>query len=230
MKTLIITIVSLALGAAFVHAQGLIEIAARPVGSVMTNTSSFYNQNAGTFSRGPIPTQPQAGAAYYFALLIASTTTAGDASPLGSDWSQAIVGAGTSFGTPGDFITASNSVNLVGGVSGTGGTVGVPVNGWVPGATMQMMLVGWSANLGPSWSQVSGELSSSIWNSAGYFGNSGIASILSGGYGLPATPPESIFGAAIQGFDMFAVVPEPSTLVLVGFGGLSMLFLRRRKV
>jgi len=219
---------SLVAGAAFVHAQGLISIAGRPVGSVQTNTSSFLNQGSGTVIRGAIPTQPQAGAVYDFALLIATTTTAGDSTPLGADWSQAQISGGG-----GAFITASNSVNLAGGVSGTGGTPGVGVTGWAPGAAMNIMLVGWSAGLGSSWAQVAPLLAASFAGNSilnQYFGYSGIANIASGGVGSPASPATSIFGAGIQGFDLFAVpVPEPTTLALAGLGGLSMLFLRRRK-
>jgi len=211
-----------------VHAQGLISIASRPVGSIQTNTSQYFAQNSGTFTRGPIPTQAVAGPAYYFALLIASTTTAGDASPLGPDWSQAQI-----FGGGGAFITATNSLNLTGGVSGTGGISGVAVAGWAPGTSMDVMLVGWG-DFGSSWSQVKSELQAPDFpdgNSDSFFGYSGIASVTSGGAGSPPGPAVSIFGSGIQGFDLFSVatIPEPTTLALAGLGGLSMLFLSRRK-
>ncbi len=223
MKAILIPLIALAFGTTCVQAQSLISIAGRPVGSVQTNTSVIGGSGGIT---GPIPTQTQAGAASYFALLIASTTTAGDTSPFGPDWSQAQV-----FGSPGTFITATNSLNLVGGVSGTGGVNGVAVDGWIPGTAMNLMLVGWSANLGTSWSQVSGELPpGNLSGYFGYFGYSAIANLTSLGYGSPPPPPQSIFGAGIQGFDLFASpVPEPATLALAGLGGLSMLFLRRHK-
>jgi hypothetical protein len=226
MKKILVTMLGLVAGATFVHAQGLVEIAARPAGSVQTNTSSFYLQNPGSQVRGAIPTQATVGAAYDFALLIASTTTAGDSSPLGADWSQAQI-----FGGGGAFVTASNSVNLAGGVSGSGGISGVGVTGWAPGTAMNVMLVGWSAGLGSSWSQVAGLFQAGLNSPGNYFGFSGIANIISGGSGSPASPPTSIFGAGIQGFDLFSAVqvPEPTTLALAGLGGISMLFLRRRK-
>jgi PEP-CTERM motif-containing protein len=227
MKKLILTTIGLFAGATLIHAQGAIEIAARPAGSVQTNTSSFYAPGAGT--AGAIPTQVNAPGAYDFALLIATSTSAGDVSPSGADWTQAQIFGG---GGP---ILVSNSVNIAGGISGTGGAGGVSVAGWAAGTTMDVLLVGWSSNLGSSWSTVSAEFNGGAaggaWNTSGYFGYSGIAAITSGGAGTPASPPESIFGAGIQGFTLYAVspTPEPTTLALAGLGGLSMLFLRRRK-
>jgi hypothetical protein len=235
MKKLLATVIGLTVGAVFVHAQGTIEISARPVGAVLTNTDSFYNQSAAGATTG----ETYAGTAgnvqaYDYALLIASTTTAGDASPLGGDWSQAAIS-----GSPSTFITASNYSTVAGAVEGSGGVSGVAVNSWTPGTDMDIMLVAWSSNLGSSWTTIEGELGNgtqgaAAWTANGFFGYSAVASIESGNFGTPAAGPTSIFGATgIQGFSLFAVtpsaVPEPTTLALAGLGGLSMLFLRRRK-
>jgi len=230
MKKLILIAIGLATGATLVNAQGLIEISSRPAGSVTTNTSSFYAQGTGTFTTGETYSGNVAPGAYDYALLIASTTTAGDVSPSGADWSQAQIFGG---GGP---ITASNYNGAVfGAISGNGGVSGVGVAGWAAGTADDLLLVGWSSNLGSSWAQVSaqfdGGAAGGAWTASGYFGYSAIASVISGGAGTPASPPESIFGAGIQGFSLYAVqpTPEPATLALAGLGGLSMLFLRRRK-
>ncbi len=117
--------------------------------------------------------------------------------------------------------------NWVGGIGTQGGT------------TNNIVLVGWSSNLGTSWSAVEPILAN--WDTEGsfvlgipYFGESNT------GYIVPNTgnPGAQVFttvadfnGLPINSPNMqlYAAVPEPSTFALAGLGGLSLLLFRHRK-
>ena len=133
--------VALATGATLVHAQGLFKISGGLSGGVIqTNTSSFYSQNTGTFTTGTMANS-LSGQVYDFAVLVASSTTAGDANPSGSDWSQAEISGSL---TP---VTATNYA-VAGDILGPGGSSGWAENNLALGGSLEFMLVGWSANLG----------------------------------------------------------------------------------
>jgi hypothetical protein len=91
------------------------------------------------------------------------------------------------------------------------------------------MVVAWSASLGADWATASSWGPSFASSPAGYFGYSNVGTI------IPTTAPAS--GASIIGGSsaqpgqiiLYALTPEPTTLALVGLGGLSALLLRRRK-
>jgi hypothetical protein len=148
-------------------------------------------------------------------------------------------------------LTATNS-NIAGRL--------VPVNPnleavvpWAQGTTNNIMLVGWSANLGTSWASVSNELAQL------YIGNLSLlpAAALNGQYvffGETATgfinpnlapasgatlfaPTATANGSPIYSLntqlDLLPMdllpIPEPGTIMMVGFGGLSLWLFRRRK-
>ncbi|HEU6447290.1 MAG TPA: PEP-CTERM sorting domain-containing protein [Verrucomicrobiae bacterium] len=168
---------------------------------------------------------------FYFALLYMPTT-------------------GTSFGTAlsvGNFASWSfTGLMATNNASGTAGRLNpvAPNTGatvpWSNGTTNNIVLVGWSANLGTSWLSVSNEL-------AGFFltGQSTIADAYFGvstvGYINPGTvnPGVSPFGTSAQSYGLpinslntqlyLLPVPEPTTLALAGLGGLTLLAFRRRK-
>jgi hypothetical protein len=118
---------------------------------------------------------------------------------------------------------------------------------WSPGTTNNIMLVGWSANLGSSWSVVSNELANwnnelLLFNSAAFFGESATGYITT--LATTATIGSTVFGNAhtAQGLpisslntqlyllpDTFMPTPEPATFALLGWGGLSVWLLHRRK-
>jgi len=105
------------------------------------------------------------------------------------------------------------------------------------------MIVGWSANEGTSWATVVLELNGTEpWPVTGpdsWFGQTPVAfNYAGGGSGLP-TPAAAVSvwaGSAatqlpgsggVSGVILLPI-PEPSTMVLAGLGGLSLLLFRRR--
>jgi len=79
-------------------------------------------------------------------------------------------------------------------------------------------------------------LTGNFGTASGNFGISAVATGISGGAGVPASPAYNLFGGAtgIQtGFNANtvggAVVPEPSSMALAGLGAAALLIFRRRK-
>jgi hypothetical protein len=142
-------------------------------------------------------------------------------------------------------MTAVNYTGFAGGIKGTGGSSGTAVAGWSAptdptygtSEEANFVLVGWSANLGTTWSAVSAELSSGNWLADGYFGVSSLGYSYAGG-GPNTLNAVNIFGVSqgapgglANGITLYSVsvVPEPCTMALLGLGGLSMFMIRRRK-
>jgi hypothetical protein len=134
-------------------------------------------------------------------------------------------------------IGATNTVNP--GRLGGGASVLTSAND-PTGVGNQFVVAGWSSNVATNglagWLTVSNELSLSTWttlnNLTGYFG---ISQVGTGVGSASSGSPELLFttssGTGIQlGWNLYVVpVPEPGTLALAGFGGLSLLLFRRRK-
>jgi len=131
------------------------------------------------------------------------------------------------------------------GPSGASALTGV--NHWPADTTQAVLLVGWSANLGSTWSTVLNELQN--WSTLGAaFGNNtpnaayfGVSSFGSGVASVASTETANqVIGAAageifnnasspVQLDELGNVVPEPGTLALAALGGASLLLFRRRK-
>jgi len=124
-----------------------------------------------------------------------------------------------------------------GRVNATPATTAAPVP-WAAGTTDNIVLVGWSENLGTTWGAVSNMLAnwSTLQIANAYFG------ISSAGYEAPGSAdPGSTFiggGASATGFPiqslltplyLIPVVPEPTTLALAGLGGLGLMLFRRQR-
>jgi len=196
-----------------------------PTAGITTNAITTY---AGTPSGIPGATSGKTLApalTFDYALLFATSTTAGDSSPLGADWQLATLQGGGQ-------LLGNNFAASPGGLTGPNLANGVQVDMAV-GTTYSAMLVGWSATLGSTWGAVSALLQqnfSSVSTAGQYYGQTGIGTVTpfsAAGAGVPAMFPTTFpLGSLTLGV---IPTPEPTTLALAGLGGLSMLFLRRRK-
>jgi hypothetical protein len=180
--------------------------------------------------------QASSGLVYYYELLY-NTAFTGSQAPV-PDYATLFGGTWLDTG-----LTATNS-SVAGRIQMINYSTAATVP-WSRGTTNNIMLVGWSANLGTDWLTVSNILAN--WYNGGvgttmevaYFGESAT------GYINPGTdnPGVSIFGSypvANVGLPIYnpstspmnlyiLPVPEPGTLSLACLGGFSLLLLRRRR-
>ena len=217
------------LGAA--NAQGLIKL-------YNASTSYAISTNGGPMGTvgGIGRTASGAGAAnmYYYALLI-SPTAPTSTDPLVGGMTQALMNSDGI--TP---VTGTNFTLAAGGIVGPGAlsAYGVAIANWDFGTMQYVQIVGWSANLGPNWSHVVNELTTLSFDSpvlvtgGYYYGYSNVGQVTSNLLGPPEGVAATVFnaGGISAGFDLnYVTIPEPSTIVLAGLGGLSLLLFRRRK-
>jgi len=151
-------------------------------------------------------------------------------------------------GTWKDTTLGAVNAGSAGRLTATGNTVNNATVPWDTGTTDNIVMVGWSADLGTSWVGVSNILAklaqgnnslllTQLAGQQGYFGVSTVGFInpLANG----TAPGASVFGTAAtsQGTPIFSLntplyflpVPEPATLALAGLGGLSLLLFRRQR-
>jgi hypothetical protein len=216
----IIAMLLIAAGAySYANAQGLVEvfnIGAANANSTNTGVSA-YNNPPGT-QAGGTGGATAVGGTFYYALLIAATGgPAPSANPTSGAWSLGLM---------------ATNYAAAGGIRAAGGAAGTSVAGWAGGTTDYIELVGWSASLGSTWSQVEAEVASGNYLANGFFGVSSVGQVTAASAPSPAT---SIFGGTglSSGITMFSVTPlptpEPGSIALAGLGGMALLALRRKK-
>ena len=133
-------------------------------------------------------------------------------------------------------LSATNS-NNAGRLQVVNANSGATVQAFTPGVNVDLMVAGWSANMGSSYTNVLAQIVNKTYLNGGlndYFGLSSTAFI------APATtstsPGTTIFGSGAGQLTslntpLFELnpTPEPATMALAGLGGLSLLALRRKK-
>ena len=232
MKKLVITIgcVLAVTGAAF--AQGTVNWSTISFANVTAQTNAteisplFGGAATGTGTVGATAGSALGGTGFYYELLYT-----GGANPAPIPGSIASLLSWSDTG-----LQASNNPTTLGRLSVMNGNAGAIVP-WSTGTTDNIVLVGWSANLGATW----GAAESILTNSATFPANSFLGFTTSGYVTTLATttsPGSAVFGApTIEGTPIVSLltqlyalpVPEPTTMALAGLGGLAMLLIRRRK-
>jgi hypothetical protein len=244
MKKLVLTIGAALVVGGVAFAQGTIQWTA-PAGNFtgQTNTTTLSFIQGSTPTGGGTIGNTTTTLGFYYELLYSTTAFNGSgiaqpnstAALFGGTWQDAGLGM-TNNGNVGRIVPIGGAQNAAVQPAAMGaGLVGV-------GQTNYIMLVGWSANLGTSWSVVSNELATGSWmsvlgNAIGFFGESATGYVV-GNTGNPGVSPfissgadvngQPIIGAGTQLFELLAV-PEPTTLAMMGLGSLSLLIFRRRK-
>jgi hypothetical protein len=223
-KTL--TIMALVAGAAsYVQAQGTV---------ILNNQNASYFVSTNTTSIGGTKgVTTLAANSFYYAVLDSSTALADN--PLTTGWSGAVL-TGVNLSSPA-------IATFAGGITGQGGGSGQATTGfsapasstYASGAGLEYyIVVGWSANMGTSWSTVSSELTGGNTPAGALYGYSAVGDAYGGG-GPDNLPAVSLFGVSTgapggltSGFAL-TPVPEPSTIALGVMGACSLLALRRKK-
>jgi len=170
MKKLVLTSVAVMAGALMAHSQGYIALSDATADTVQTNGSSIAEGTGKLFN---------GASGYYFEVLdmtAASYTGLSSGQKTAADDLQ-VAGGSTAVSLWTDSaVSGVNTTGLTGGgVSGLGGASGTTAANWAaPTANTgyntaanvdYYVIVGWSANEGTTWSQVSGELTSGTWTS-----------------------------------------------------------------
>lgn len=235
MKKILATIVGLAVGASLVHAQGFLQLTSGISFGITTNTGAFGNPTVPNAPYSSIISGKTTGSAttpgqfdYAFLFIPTGVGSSGDLSNLNSgNWVQLAVDLG---GTPGLALAGTNTASAGNFAAQNGAnsvsSIGIGGQAFNSGTTYSLAIVGWTSSLGSSWSTVSQELSTGVWAAPGNFGFD-VASV-NPSSGTPGNLPTAMWGN--NSLVLYSVpVPEPTTLALAGLGGLSLLFLRRRK-
>ena len=236
-KFIITTALSLAVtGAAF--AQGAVNWGSISFTSVTAQTNStqysplFGGGTTGGGAIGNAGGSYAGGAAFYYELLVGSVWSgAAQAAPATvsalASWTDSTLGA-------------TNS-NTAGRLTVMGANAGATVNALSSTESNSIILVGWSANLGTTWSAALASLNNpKNIVGTGFFGETGVGVLEAAA--LPTSVGNNVFGSAAQSYGIpiyslntqlyeiqAGAVPEPGTLALAALGGASLLMFRRKK-
>jgi hypothetical protein len=243
MKKLILTSVCALAVTAGAYAQGLVNWGSISFANVTAQTNATVRSvftPAGPLSgtAAGVTASPANGGAFYYTLLYSAWTGSQAAAP--TTFAQL-----TAWSSSGLYATNGNTAGRLAVMTPNSGA---PVAAFTPGVTNNIMLVGWSANIGTlaggqTWAQVSSLLNNWATQGASVVGNAflGITPI---GYiatvDTTTSPGVGPFGSAAQTYGVpiqslntqlneLTIVPEPGTLALAALGGASLLLFRRRK-
>jgi len=246
MKKLALTIVCAVTMTGATFAQGTVSWSGFGAFLIAQTNSSVSTIIPGGTQTGGTPGYGAINNAYYYELLYNTSFTGSQAANptyaqlFGGTWLdtglQAINGPG-------------QNGRIVGNPANTGANL--PAT-WNNGTTNNIILVGWSADLGTSWGGVSNILAAAnsgnqallnaqLAGQAGFFGVSvaGYLNPFPSGSNPGATVFQSVANpnglpinsGAANPMQMYSltVVPEPATMALMGLGGLSLLLFRRSR-
>jgi hypothetical protein len=237
----ILSILALTAEASIGYSQGSVIVnGSASAFSIYTNTAvSTY---AGGSGSGTTSGKTATAASGFFYTVLVQTPTAANNNPFSTSWLTT------------GFTGVNQSVPPVaGGITGQGGSAGASAANWAAptgasyntGTENNYVIVGWSANLGSSWSAVLTDYANGAWTGiAGYsalnnyfFGVSALGEAYSGGgpnllpaVNLMAGVTAGAPGGLTSGFSLYEVAPtpEPVSMALIGMGGASLLLFRRR--
>jgi len=219
----IFAIISMVGVTTLLQAQGYIEFYGAAA-NIQTNTTTTFALNQDPGAGMGKTYSGTTGFLINYTLLYETTTLTGSSAPTNSAWSPVLL-----FGTS----TVANGTNGTGPgtMDGPGHNGGIQVN--LPTtAAASVELVGWSPTLGTSWAEVQTELLNNNWQYAtgnGFIGYTTVGTItpfVTAGAGDPTLFPTTWPNGTLV---LDTIVPEPSTMVLAGFGGVLLLLFRCRK-
>jgi hypothetical protein len=211
MKKIILTIGCALTVSAAAFAQGTLTVSA-PSGSftAQTNTTTFSFVAGGGSTGGGTSGNVQGNIGYYYELLYSTTPFNG--SSIATPTTALFGGTWQDVG-----VTYTNTTGTIGRISPTAPSgqystpAGMGAGGVSVGQTNYIELVGWSANLGTSWTVVSNELATGSWqtvlgNSVGFFGESATGYLVANTgnpganpFGTVASPNGSPIGNYLNG-------------------------------
>ena len=229
MKKTLVTIALSSIVAASTYAQGLV---------VFNNTSTTKistNSVAGGAATG---TTVATAGAFYYALFFSATATTVNGS------ASAVAPTATAIGT---YVTSDGNWTANGILGSSSASTGrfastspngdgsTTVTGLAAGATGNFVVLGWSANIGTTLSDLTAWLAAPTFQAGQtyYVGESIVGTQTAGNGG--SIPNPGLFGTVspgISGFTLGAVaapIPEPGTMALAALGGASLLLFRRKK-
>ena len=245
LKKLLTTLLALAAGTFLAHAQGTITIGNTTVAFLIeTNTNDAITYVPG-FSppiTGSATVRTLTTANSFFYAVLTQTTGANtsggmpggapSSNPFNASWLDTGVGGKNSTLTRGGITAVGNTT--------ANGTWAAPTGlTYDTGSVQWYLIVGWSANLGTTWSQAKANFSiDGLGINGGSFGQSSLAYQVAGGGPNNLSPVSlwggggtGIAGAGLNtGFRLDAIfIPEPGTFTLVGLGAAAMFVSRRKK-
>jgi hypothetical protein len=203
--------------------------------SAQTNSTQFYNDGPTGFGTVGNTAPTSSGLIYYYELLYNISFSGQQI--LAPDYTMLFGGGWLDTG-----LTATNN-NASGRLAPVNPNVDATVP-WSAGITNNILLVGWSANLGISWGTVSNEIATQVYplgvlSSAAFFGVSATGFLAPNDFPAPGA---TVFAASQTGNGLpiyspnmqlyllpLTIVPEPSTLTFTALGTLGLLLRRRRQ-